>query len=78
MGDIPVRFHQSIAFLPTSQVRPRPRASDELGYGGIYVSDHIFNPRTLASRYTYSVREDGAPGRVNSVARRLNVSAGGA
>jgi alkanesulfonate monooxygenase SsuD/methylene tetrahydromethanopterin reductase-like flavin-dependent oxidoreductase (luciferase family) len=62
VGDIPVRFHQSIAFLPTSQVVPLARASDELGYGGIYVSDHVFNPRALASRYTYSVREDGAPG----------------
>ena len=62
MGDIPVRFHHSIAFLPTNQVLPLARACDELGYGGIYVSDHIFNPRALASRYTYSVREDGAPG----------------
>jgi probable F420-dependent oxidoreductase len=62
VGDIPVRFHQSIAFLPTKQVLPLARACDELGYGGIYVSDHIFNPRTLTSRYTYSVREDGAPG----------------
>ena len=62
MGDIPVRFHHSIAFLPTNQVLPLTRACDELGYGGIYVSDHIFNPRALASRYTYSVREDGAPG----------------
>jgi probable F420-dependent oxidoreductase len=61
VGDIPVRFHQSIAFLPTSHVVPLARASDELGYGGIYVSDHLFNPRALASRYTYSVREDGAP-----------------
>ena len=62
MGDIAVRFHHSIAFLPTNQVLPLTRACDELGYGGIYVSDHIFNPRALASRYTYSVREDGAPG----------------
>jgi alkanesulfonate monooxygenase SsuD/methylene tetrahydromethanopterin reductase-like flavin-dependent oxidoreductase (luciferase family) len=62
VGDIPVRFHHSIAFLPTNQVLPLARACDELGYGGIYVSDHIFNPRALASRYTYSVREDGAPG----------------
>ena len=62
VGDIPVRFHQSTSFLPTNHVLPLARACDELGYGGIYVSDHIFNPRALASRYTYSVREDGAPG----------------
>jgi probable F420-dependent oxidoreductase len=58
----PVRFHQSITFLPTRQAVPLARASDELGYGGIYISDHLFNPRSLESRYTYSQREDGAPG----------------
>ena len=59
-GDI--RFHQSVTFLPTRQVVPLARACDELGYGGIYISDHLFNPRRLESRYTYSVRDDGAPG----------------
>jgi probable F420-dependent oxidoreductase len=57
----PVRFHQSITFLPTRQAVPLARACDALGYGGMYVSDHLFNPRNLESRYTYSVREDGAP-----------------
>jgi probable F420-dependent oxidoreductase len=61
VADLPVRFHQSITFLPTRQAVPLARASDELGYGGIYISDHLFNPRALTSRYTYSVREDGAP-----------------
>jgi probable F420-dependent oxidoreductase len=58
----PIRFHQSITFLPTRQAVPLARASDELGYGGIYISDHLFNPRALESRYTYSLRDDGAPG----------------
>jgi probable F420-dependent oxidoreductase len=62
MSERPVRFHQSVAFLPTSQVLPLARACDELGYGGINISDHLFNPRHLESRYTYSTREDGAPG----------------
>ncbi len=57
-----VRFHQSVAFLPTSQVVPLAAASEELGYGGMYVSDHLFNPRQRESRYTYSKREDGHPG----------------
>ena len=35
---------------------------DGLGYGGMYVSDHLFNPRQRTSRYTYSKTEDGAPG----------------
>jgi probable F420-dependent oxidoreductase len=59
--DRPVRFHQSITFLPTRQAVPLARVSEELGYGGIYISDHLFNPRALESRYTYSLREDGAP-----------------
>ena len=57
-----VRFHQAVAFLPTRQILPLAKACDELGYGGMYVSDHLFNPRHLESRYTYSTREDGAPG----------------
>lgn len=57
-----VRFHQSVTFLPTRQILQLARACDELGYGGMYISDHLFNPRHLESRYTYSVREDGAPG----------------
>jgi probable F420-dependent oxidoreductase len=61
VGDA-VRFHQSITFLPTSQAVPLAIACERLGYGGIYISDHLFNPRHLESRYTYSVREDGAPG----------------
>jgi probable F420-dependent oxidoreductase len=28
----------------------------------MYVSDHLFNPKVLASRYTYSDRPDGHPG----------------
>jgi probable F420-dependent oxidoreductase len=61
VSDHAVRFHQAISFLPTRQAIPLARASDELGYGGMYVSDHLFNPRQLESRYTYSTREDGAP-----------------
>ena len=60
--DAPARFHQSVAFLPTRQIMPVALLSEELGYGGIYVSDHVFNPRSRESRYTYSKREDGHPG----------------
>ncbi len=61
MSERSIRFHQSVAFLPTRQIVPLALASEELGYGGMYVSDHLFNPRQLESRYTYSKREDGAP-----------------
>ena len=47
---------------PTRQIVPLALPSEELGYGGIYVSDHVFNPRSRESRYTYSKREDGHPG----------------
>ena len=56
------RFHQAVSFLPTRQAVPLAKACNELGYAGMYVSDHFFNPRKLASRYTYSDREDGHPG----------------
>ena len=62
MSDHEVRFHQAVAFLPTSQILPMAKACDGLGYGGMYVSDHMFNPRQRTSRYTYSKAEDGAPG----------------
>ncbi len=62
MRDHEVRFHQAVAFLPTSQILPIAKACDGLGYGGLYVSDHLFNPRQRTSRYTYSKAEDGAPG----------------
>ena len=57
-----MRFHQAITFLPTDQVVPLATACDSLGYSGVYLSDHLFNPRDLESRYTYSARPDGAPG----------------
>ncbi len=57
-----LRFHQAVAFLPTRQAVPLAKASNELGYAGMYVSDHLFNPKELASRYTYSDRPDGHPG----------------
>ncbi len=56
-----MRFHQAVTFLPTDEVVSLSRAADELGYSGIYLSDHLFNPRELASRYTYSKAPDGSP-----------------
>lgn len=57
-----MRFHQSLSFLPIDQVVPLTVACDGLGYAGMYLSDHLFNPKELDSRYTYSERPDGAPG----------------
>jgi probable F420-dependent oxidoreductase len=56
-----VRFHQAVAFLETEQLLELCRACDDMGYAGMYVSDHLFYPRELSSRYTYSPYEDGSP-----------------
>jgi probable F420-dependent oxidoreductase len=56
-----MRFHQAVTFLPLDEVRSLTVACDQMGYSGIYLSDHLFNPRDLKSRYTYSKAPDGAP-----------------
>lgn len=57
-----MRFHVALSFLPTDQIVPLAVACDRLGYDGVYLSDHLFNPEKLASRYTYSPEPDGSPG----------------
>ena len=56
-----MRFHMAVTFLPLDSAVDLSVAADGLGYSGIYLSDHLFNPRQLASRYTYSKAPDGAP-----------------
>ncbi|HAM01910.1 MAG TPA: LLM class F420-dependent oxidoreductase [Acidimicrobiaceae bacterium] len=57
-----MRFHQAVTFLPVEQGLALARAADDQGYAGVYLSDHMFFPRERTSRYTYSTRDDGAPG----------------
>jgi len=56
-----MRFHQSVTFLEMDQLLPFAQVTEDLGYDGVYLSDHLFNPRSLASRYTYSREADGSP-----------------
>ncbi len=56
-----MRFHQAVTFLPLDEVVSLSTAADTLGYSGIYLSDHLFNPRDLQSKYTYSKAPDGSP-----------------
>jgi len=56
-----VRFHQAVAFLPTDELIEMALAADDLGFDGLYLSDHSFNPKLLRSRYTYSTAPDGSP-----------------
>lgn len=56
-----MRFHQALTFIPTREALELSKHIDAQGYDGIYISDHIFFPRELSSRYTYSKNEDGSP-----------------
>ncbi len=56
-----MRFHMAVTFLPIESAIDLSVAADGLGYSGIYLSDHLFNPRQLESRYTYSKAPDGSP-----------------
>jgi probable F420-dependent oxidoreductase len=56
-----MRFHQAVTFLPIDESLVLASVSDDLGYSGIYLSDHLFNPKDLKSRYTYSKAPDGSP-----------------
>jgi probable F420-dependent oxidoreductase len=56
-----MRFHLAVTFLPLDEVLSLSVVADGIGYSGIYFSDHLFNPRDLTSRYTYSTAPDGAP-----------------
>ena len=56
-----MQFHQAVAFLETDQYLQMAQASEDLGFSGMYVSDHLFYPKDLRSRYTYSPYEDGSP-----------------
>ena len=47
-----MRFHQAVQFLPIDEMRALTLAADRLGYDGVYLSDHLFNPRELESKYT--------------------------
>jgi probable F420-dependent oxidoreductase len=54
-----VKFWQAVAFLDTDQLLDVARISEEAGFHGITVSDHVFYPAALTSPYPYS--PDGSP-----------------
>lgn len=56
-----MRFHQAVAFLETDQLLDLCKACDGMGFAGMYLSDHLFFPKVMESRYTYSPYEDGSP-----------------
>lgn len=55
-----MRFWQVASFSEPEQLPGIARAAEEAGFDGLLLSDHLFFPGRLESRYPYS--EDGRPG----------------
>jgi len=55
-----MKFWQAMSFSEPDQLIPLARLVEETGFEGALVSDHVFFPGHLESRYPYS--EDGRPG----------------
>jgi probable F420-dependent oxidoreductase len=55
-----MKFWQVVSFSEPEQLLAIARAAEEAGFHGVLLSDHLFFPGRLASRYPYS--EDGKPG----------------
>jgi len=54
-----LKFWQALSFTEPEQVVDLARVAEETGFDGVFLSDHLFHPVTLASPYPYS--EDGSP-----------------
>ena len=54
-----MKFWQSLSFTETDQLVPLAQISEEVGFHGVIVSDHVFFPARLDSKYPYA--QDGRP-----------------
>ena len=54
-----MRFWQALSFTETDQLLDLARVCEEVGFHGAFVSDHLFYPGSIASKYPYS--PDGSP-----------------
>jgi len=54
-----VKFWQALSFTETDQLVPLARSCEEVGFHGVFLSDHVFVPARLDSKYPYS--PDGSP-----------------
>jgi len=54
-----VKFWQSVTFSQPDELLDVAKLSEEVGFTGVFVSEHVFFPETLASKYPYSA--DGTP-----------------
>ena len=54
-----MKFWQSLSFTETEQLCDLAQIAEGAGFHGVFVSDHVFHPDKLESKYPYS--EDGSP-----------------
>lgn len=54
-----MKFWQALSFTETDQLVPLARSCEEAGFHGVFLSDHVFVPGQLESKYPYS--PDGSP-----------------
>src|SRR5262245_27956763 len=54
-----VKFWQALSFTETDQLVSLARTCEDAGFHGVFLSDHVFVPGHLESRYPYS--SDGTP-----------------
>ena len=54
-----MKFWQSVTFSQPDELLPVARIAEEVGFTGVFVSEHVFFPQRLASKYPYSA--DGTP-----------------
>ena len=54
-----MRFWQALSFSETTQLLDLARICEEVGFHGVFLSDHLYHPEKFESRYPYS--EDGKP-----------------
>jgi len=55
-----MKFWQVVSFSEPEQLVDIARVAEQAGFEGVLISDHLFFPGELRSRYPYS--EDGVPG----------------
>jgi probable F420-dependent oxidoreductase len=56
----PLQFWHSLAFTEPEHLLEVAKTAEAVGFHGVLVSDHLFFPGRLSSRYPYS--DDGKPG----------------
>ena len=54
-----MKFWQSLSFTETDQLVELSKICEEVGFHGVFLSDHVVVPEKIDSRYPYS--EDGSP-----------------